>query len=68
MIDHNGYNLINDEARKVQIALQNKQFSEATSLWSSTESVVYRAAGNIDFYNVLSKLDENETQLNGNIF
>lgn len=67
MIDHYGFNIINNEAIKVEKALQNKQYLIAMGLWESTESAVYEVTGYIDFYNVLSKFEEYGTSINGKL-
>lgn len=56
MVDTKGSKEIEKYANRTRIAVELGQWKEATALWSSTESVIMRTAGNIDFYNILNSV------------
>ncbi|XP_063912080.1 retinoid-inducible serine carboxypeptidase-like isoform X1 [Zophobas morio] len=55
IVDQNEYEQIQVSAEATKKALDRGNFSEATSLWSSTEALVKLVTNNVDFYNVLSQ-------------
>ena len=57
MIDNNGFKMIDSLAQETKNAVDKGQWTEATYLWSATESIVVEATNNIDFYNVLNKVN-----------
>jgi len=52
-VDTAGYNTINSYAQQTKAALDAGNYEMATDLWGSTEMVILRVTGGIDFYNVL---------------
>ncbi|XP_049826421.1 retinoid-inducible serine carboxypeptidase [Aethina tumida] len=56
-IDQNGYNEIEKVANATREALNAGKYQEATNLWGETESAVMDAAYEVDFYNVLKKIE-----------
>lgn len=55
-IDQEGYEKVNAAALKTKEALDNGEYSQATTEWSKTEYVVMDVAHNVDFYNVLKEI------------
>ncbi|XP_015188707.1 PREDICTED: retinoid-inducible serine carboxypeptidase-like [Polistes dominula] len=56
MIDSNGYRKIEILANATRDAVNNGQWSMATSLREYTKNVILQLTDNIDFYNILTKL------------
>lgn len=57
MVDTAGYEKINEAALKTKNAVDTKQWATATKLWSYTEGVIAQVTNNIDFYNILTKME-----------
>ncbi|KAK9300872.1 hypothetical protein QLX08_006578 [Tetragonisca angustula] len=57
MVDTAGYEKINEAAVKTKNAVDTKQWATATRLWSYTEGVIDQITNNIDFYNILTKME-----------
>lgn len=62
MVDTNGYEEINRAAQSTKEAVDNKNWRTATRLWSYTEGVIMKVTNNIDFYNILTKLEPDRNQ------
>lgn len=58
-IDTNGYNTIDSYAQQTKAALDAGNYRLATDLWGSTEMIILRVTGGIDFYNVLYPVNGN---------
>lgn len=56
MVDTEGYEEIQKWARYTKDAIDDGEWSTATSLWGQTENVILSITGNIDFYNILTKV------------
>ncbi|XP_044735684.1 retinoid-inducible serine carboxypeptidase-like [Chrysoperla carnea] len=56
MIDIDGYEKIDKEARKCQDLVESGRYSEATNQWGQTETETTSVTQNIDFYNILTKV------------
>lgn len=63
MVDTDGYEEINKAALRTKYAVDTERWSEATLLWGSTEGAILQATNNIDFYNILTKIEPNNNQL-----
>ncbi|KOX69411.1 Retinoid-inducible serine carboxypeptidase [Melipona quadrifasciata] len=57
MVDTAGYEKINEAALKTKNAVDTKQWTTATRLWSYTEGIIAQVTNNIDFYNILTKME-----------
>ncbi|XP_044735318.1 retinoid-inducible serine carboxypeptidase-like [Chrysoperla carnea] len=66
MIDIDGYERIDKEARKCQDLLDSGRYTEATNQWSQTETVIFSVTQNIDFYNILTKVKGYPIRYNSN--
>lgn len=56
MVDTEGYQEIHKWALKTKDAVDGGDWTTATTLWGQTENVILRVTGNIDFYNILTKV------------
>ncbi|XP_049811567.1 retinoid-inducible serine carboxypeptidase-like [Schistocerca nitens] len=56
MVDSEGYAQIDRYAQLTKNAINAGDYSLATSLWSTTESIILSVTYNIDFYNILYKV------------
>lgn len=56
MIDRAGYEKVDQVAQLTKQAVERGAWKTATALWADTESVILKVTGNIDFYNILSKV------------
>lgn len=63
MVDTDGYEKINKAALRTKEAVDNKRWTNATKLWSYTEGVIDEVTNNIDFYNILTKMEPDSNQL-----
>ncbi|XP_003484729.1 retinoid-inducible serine carboxypeptidase-like [Bombus impatiens] len=63
MVDTDGYEKINKAALRTKEAVDNKRWTNATKLWSYTEGVIGEVTNNIDFYNILTKIEPDSNQL-----
>lgn len=59
MVDTEGYEAIQKAALETKEAVDIGAWNAATNLWGMAENVVMRATGNIDFYNILTKVKGN---------
>ena len=59
-VDTEGYNTIDRYAQQTKAALDAGNYELATDLWGSTENIILRVTGGIDFYNVLYTVNGNE--------
>lgn len=57
MVDTDGYKAIDQAAQMTKDAVESGKWSRATTLWSFTEGVIARVTNNIDFYNILTKME-----------
>ncbi|XP_067403513.1 retinoid-inducible serine carboxypeptidase [Emydura macquarii macquarii] len=55
LLDDQGLVEVTAAAKKVMNALNKKQFTLATELWSLTEEVIEQNTDDVNFYNILSK-------------
>ncbi|XP_074870757.1 retinoid-inducible serine carboxypeptidase [Carettochelys insculpta] len=55
LLDDQGLVEVTAAAKKVMNAVNKKQYTLATELWSETESVVEQNTDNVNFYNILAK-------------
>nr|AYV99579.1 venom polypeptide [Dolopus genitalis] len=55
IIDHPGHDEIMAAAKRVEVALKNGKFVEATNLWGITQRVLLSNSAGVDFYNILKK-------------
>lgn len=56
MVDEKSLKRITEGAEKVERAINEEDFSLATSLWRDLEMIIISETHNIDFYNVLYKV------------
>ncbi|XP_012255519.2 retinoid-inducible serine carboxypeptidase-like [Athalia rosae] len=56
MVDTDGYNRIKSSTDAVQRAVDQGRWQQATSLWGRAEGVISSVTNNIDFYNILYKV------------
>lgn len=63
MVDTDGYEKINKAALRTKEAVDSKRWANATKLWSYTEGVIGEVTNNIDFYNILTKMEPDSNQL-----
>lgn len=54
-VDSVGLDKINKAANATQAAVDQKQWTRATDLWSNAEDVVERVAAGVNFYNILHR-------------
>ncbi|XP_012341187.1 retinoid-inducible serine carboxypeptidase-like isoform X1 [Apis florea] len=57
MVDTEGYKKIDEAAQKTKNAVETKSWRVATMLWSNAEAVINEVTDNIDFYNILTKME-----------
>ncbi|PBC32839.1 Retinoid-inducible serine carboxypeptidase [Apis cerana cerana] len=62
MVDTEGYKKIDDMAQKTKNAIETKSWKTATMLWMNAEAVVAEVTDNIDFYNILTKMEASGTR------
>nr|XP_006125217.1 retinoid-inducible serine carboxypeptidase [Pelodiscus sinensis] len=55
LLDDQGLVEVTAAAKKVMDALNKKQYTLATELWSQTEEVIEQNTDNVNFYNILTK-------------
>lgn len=58
-VDTEGYETIDSYAQQTKAALDAGNYELATDLWGSTEMIILRVTGGIDFYNVLYPINVN---------
>lgn len=56
-MDTEGYKKIDEAAQKTKNAVETKSWKTATMLWSNAEGVINEVTDNIDFYNILTKME-----------
>lgn len=56
-MDTEGYKKIDEAAQKTKNAVETKSWRVATMLWSNAEAVINEVTDNIDFYNILTKME-----------
>lgn len=61
MVDTEGYKKIDEMAQKTKNAVETKSWRTATMLWINAEAVVAEVTDNIDFYNILTKMEASGT-------
>lgn len=59
LVDEEGYEAIQASAREAERLFNNEQYVASTMQWSATQRVVFRYTGNVDFYNILTKMNVN---------
>ncbi|XP_044735685.1 retinoid-inducible serine carboxypeptidase-like isoform X1 [Chrysoperla carnea] len=64
MIDIEGYNRIEKQARKCKDLLDAGLYSEASNQWELTEDEIDAVTNSIDFYNILIKMEVEEQERN----
>ncbi|CAK9829031.1 Retinoid-inducible serine carboxypeptidase [Anthophora retusa] len=62
MVDTDGFKKIEKAALMTKNAVDLKQWKTATKIWSYTEGVIAEVTNNIDFYNILTKVEPNYRQ------
>lgn len=68
MIDIEGYNKIEKQARKCKDLLDAGLYSEATNQWGLTEDEIDAVTFHIDIYNILTKIEIEEQRNNSQFF
>ncbi|XP_029055382.1 retinoid-inducible serine carboxypeptidase-like isoform X2 [Osmia bicornis bicornis] len=63
MIDRAGYEKIDQVAQMTKQAVERGTWKTATVLWANTENAIYDVTGNIDFYNILTKMTSTNTRI-----
>lgn len=56
LVDEAGYEDIQENAREAEKLVNEGEYSEATLAWSLTQMAVFRATGNVDFYDITTKM------------
>ncbi|KOC63106.1 Retinoid-inducible serine carboxypeptidase, partial [Habropoda laboriosa] len=59
MVDTNGFKKVEHAANMTKDAVKLNEWRTATKLWSYTEGVIAEVTNNIDFYNILTKMEPN---------
>ena len=62
MIDRAGYEKIDQAAQMTKRAVERGTWKTATVLWANTQNAIYDVTGNIDFYNILTKMTSTYTR------
>ncbi|KAG9434537.1 retinoid-inducible serine carboxypeptidase [Apis mellifera carnica] len=62
MVDTEGYKKIDDVAQKTKNAVETNSWKTATMLWMNAEAVVAEVTDNIDFYNILTRMEASGTR------
>ncbi|XP_060832676.1 retinoid-inducible serine carboxypeptidase-like [Bombus pascuorum] len=57
MVDTDGYEKVNKAALRTKEAVDSERWADATRLWSYTEGAIIEVTNNIDFYNILTKIE-----------
>ncbi|XP_060523995.1 retinoid-inducible serine carboxypeptidase-like [Cylas formicarius] len=57
-IDSNGVEALQQTTRELKTAIDEERWEDATDIWRTAESDVYIYAGGIDFYNILTEIDD----------
>lgn len=58
MVDTQGYIEIEKMANRTRDAVQAGKWTDATQLWAITECTIIKITGNIDFYNILTRVND----------
>ncbi|KAB0800564.1 hypothetical protein PPYR_06304 [Photinus pyralis] len=56
-IDQQGYQKVDAGARRTQKYLEDGKYQEATNSWANTENIIMNVAHDVDFYNILKKIN-----------
>lgn len=57
MVDTEGYQKIDKAAQETKKAVEAGKWTTATRLWNYAEYIIYEVTNNIDFYNILTKMN-----------
>jgi len=56
LVDEAGYNHIQRNAKEAERLFNERRYFESTLQWSATQTAVFDATSNVDFYNILTKM------------
>ncbi|CAG9130065.1 unnamed protein product [Plutella xylostella] len=61
LVDQAGHDAIQDQALMAERLFEEGRFEESTAQWARTQSEVFARTGNVDFYNILTKMPNRRT-------
>lgn len=56
LVDQAGHDAIQAQALMAERLFEEGRFEESTAQWARTQSEVFARTGNVDFYNILTKM------------
>lgn len=63
MVDTDGFEAINTAAKITKDKVESGQWEAATDYWAYTQSIVLQKTYNVDFYNILTKINYSRKNL-----